>query len=95
MGVEYRLELGASLLGKRSAQAAGCDDYCTLRYDFKPASACRAAQGHLEVQLASQKVGAAAGAAPPPCWASPGPGGLVTVCCCPAEVWNASLAMGH
>ena len=57
MGVEYRLELGASLLGKRSAQAAGCDDYCTLRYDFKPASACRAAQGHLEVQLASQKVG--------------------------------------
>ena len=55
-GVDYPLQLGASLLGKRTAQVAGAEEYCTLRYDFKPASAGRALQGQMEVQLASQKV---------------------------------------
>lgn len=67
-GVDYPLQLGASLLGKRSAQAAGAEEYCTLRYDFKPASAGRAVQGQMEVQLASQKVRrwrAGTAAAPP------------------------------
>jgi len=60
-GVEYPLQLGASLLGKRGGQAGSADEFCTLRYDFKPASASRAAAGQLDVQLASQKVRAGSG----------------------------------
>ena len=55
-GVEYPLQLGASLLGKRAAP----EEFCTLRYDFKPASAGRAAQGVLEVQTSNQVRAAAA-----------------------------------
>ncbi|PSC69888.1 helicase and polymerase-containing TEBICHI [Micractinium conductrix] len=58
-GVAYPLHLGASLLGQRGApEAAGgaADEFCTLRYDFKPASAARAAVGQMDVQMASQKV---------------------------------------
>ena len=53
-GVDYRLELGPSLLNKRSAGEP--PELCTLRFDFKPQSAARATQGQLDVQLASQKV---------------------------------------
>lgn len=65
-GVAYPLHLGASLLGQRGApEAAGgaADEFCTLRYDFKPASAARAAVGQMDVQMASQKVHRAAAAA--------------------------------
>ena len=54
LGVDYPLELGASLLGKRPAGQP--PEFCTLRYDFKPASAGRATQGQLDVQPATQKV---------------------------------------
>lgn len=60
-GVEYPLRLGGSLLGKRGAGSAGPDEFCTLRYDFKPASVGRATQGQLDVQLASQKVSSGGG----------------------------------
>lgn len=54
-GVEYPLQLGGSLLS-RGEQGAAADEYCTLRYDFKPASAGRAAAGQMDVQLGNQKV---------------------------------------
>lgn len=48
-GVAYPLVLGGTLLGKRKAG----EEYCSLRYDFLPASAARAGQGHLEVHADS------------------------------------------
>lgn len=63
-GVEYPLHLGSSLLS-RGEQGATADEYCTLRYDFKPASAGRAAAGQMDVQLGNQKVRTAAAALPP------------------------------
>lgn len=53
-GIDYRLELGPSLLNKRPAGEP--PELCTLRFDFKPQSAARATQGQLDVNLASQKV---------------------------------------
>ncbi len=53
-GIDYRLELGPSLLDKRPTGEP--PELCTLRFDFKPQSAARATQGQLDVQLASQKV---------------------------------------
>ncbi len=63
-GVEYPLHLGSSLLS-RGEQGATADEYCTLRYDFKPASAGRAAAGQMDVQLGNQKVRTLAAALPP------------------------------
>ncbi|GAB4814403.1 hypothetical protein N2152v2_001449 [Parachlorella kessleri] len=48
-GVHYPLVLGPTLLGKRKTA-----EYCSLRYDFLPASVAKAGQGHFEVQADSQ-----------------------------------------
>lgn len=61
LNTDYPLQLGASLLGKRTAQGAAVEEYCTLRYDFKPASAGRASQGQMEVQASNQVCGAGGG----------------------------------
>lgn len=54
-GIDFPLQLGPSLLGTRGAEEPAYE-FCTLRYDFKPASVAGATEGQLEVQQASQKV---------------------------------------
>ena len=57
-GVRYPLVLGATLLGAGVKRKAGGEDekeeYCSLRYDFLPASAARSGTGRLEVHANSQ-----------------------------------------
>ncbi len=50
-GVEYPIHLGSSFLDVTASEA-----YCTLRYDFKPASVLRDGRGELLLQSDSQKV---------------------------------------
>jgi len=50
-GQDYKLELGASFLGKRNA-----DEYCTFRFGFKPKSAGTAGNGVFQLDRAKNKV---------------------------------------
>ncbi|KAK9815606.1 hypothetical protein WJX72_006660 [[Myrmecia] bisecta] len=50
-GVDYPVKLGSTILGKRSSST-----FCTLRYDFKPASLGRSKAGQLQLNGQQNKV---------------------------------------
>lgn len=51
-GKEYELRLGNSFLGKRPAR----DEFCTVRYSFKPESIARNRRGVFQMNKSAKKV---------------------------------------